>query len=80
MSSHIALPPRCVQTYRHKNNDQRCEIKAVARGRVDWLRQYIEALLVDENLADQVCEAWDAGDANDDIACIAWMLIAVFYR
>ncbi len=41
---------------------------------------YIEALLVDENLADQVWEAWDAGDANDDIACIAWMLIAVLYR
>ncbi len=37
---------------------------------------YIEALLVDEELADQVWEAWDAGDADDETACIAWMLIA----
>ena len=33
---------------------------------------YIEALLVDEELADQV---WDAGEIDDQIACIAWMLI-----
>ena len=26
---------------------------------------YIEALLVDEELADQVWEAWDAGEIND---------------
>ena len=37
---------------------------------------YIEALLVDEELADQVWEAWDAGKADDEAACIAWMLIA----
>ena len=37
---------------------------------------YIEALLVDEELADQVWEAWDAGKADDETACIAWMLIA----
>ncbi len=36
---------------------------------------YIEALLVDEELADQVWEAWDAGEIDDQIACIAWMLI-----
>ncbi len=36
---------------------------------------YIEALLVDEELADQVWEAWDAGELNDAAACIAWMLI-----
>ena len=34
---------------------------------------YIEALLVDEDLADQV---WDAGEADDLTAAIAWMLIA----
>ena len=34
---------------------------------------YIEALLVDEELADQVWEAWDAGQANDQTA---WTLIA----
>ncbi len=36
---------------------------------------YIEALLVDEELADQVWAAWDAGDLNDAAVCIAWMLI-----
>ena len=34
---------------------------------------YIEA--IDEELADQVWEAWDKGEADDDIACIAWLLI-----
>ena len=34
---------------------------------------YIEALLVDEELADQV---WDAGEIGDQIAWIAWLLIA----
>ena len=34
---------------------------------------YIEALLVDEELADQ---AWDAGEIDDETTCIAWMLIA----
>ncbi len=37
---------------------------------------YIEALLVDEELADQVWEAWDAADLDDETACIAWMLIS----
>ncbi len=36
---------------------------------------YIEALLVDEKLADQVWEAWDAGEIDDQVACIAWWLI-----
>ncbi len=38
-------------------------------------RLYIEALLVDEEVADQVWEAWDKGKFDDQIACIAWMLI-----
>jgi len=37
---------------------------------------YIEALLVDEELADQVWEAWDRGESDDQVACIAWWLIA----
>ncbi len=37
---------------------------------------YVEALLVDEELADQVWEAWDAGEVSDLTACLAWMLIA----
>ncbi len=39
---------------------------------------YIEALLVNEELADQVWEAWDAGEIEDEAVCIAWMLIAMF--
>ena len=35
---------------------------------------YIEALLIDEELADLVWEAWDVGEANDETGCIAWML------
>ena len=37
---------------------------------------YIEALLVDEELADQVWEKWDADLINDDCVCIAWWLVA----
>ncbi len=37
---------------------------------------YIEALLVDEALADQVWQAWDKVEIDDSIACIAWMMIA----
>ncbi len=36
---------------------------------------YIEALLVDEELADQVWEAWDKSEIDDDIAAIAWLWI-----
>ncbi len=36
---------------------------------------YIEALLVDEDLADQVWQEWDSGNIDDQIACIDWMLI-----
>ena len=37
---------------------------------------YIEALLVDEELADLVWEAWDVGLIPNDMACNAWLLIA----
>ena len=37
---------------------------------------YIEALLVNKELADQVWEAWDKGEIDDQTACIAWMLVA----
>ena len=37
---------------------------------------YIEALLVDEKLADQVWESWDKGEIDDAIACTAWRMIA----
>ena len=37
---------------------------------------YIEALLVDEDLADQVWELWDAGIVTDELAGIAWHILA----
>ena len=36
---------------------------------------YIEALLVDEELADQVWEAWVKGRMNDHFTSLAWELI-----
>ena len=38
---------------------------------------YIEALLVDEELADQVWEAWDKGEIDDWVAWLAWRLITI---
>ncbi len=36
----------------------------------------IEALLVDEDLADQIWEAWDAGEIDDISAILAWLAVA----
>ncbi len=36
---------------------------------------YIEALLVDEELADLVWEARDMGEIDDQVACLTWWLI-----
>ncbi len=36
---------------------------------------YIEALLVDEEMADQIWQLWHVGQADDETACIAWLLI-----
>lgn len=33
---------------------------------------YIKALLVDENLADQIWEAWNKGEIVDQVAWFAW--------
>ena len=37
---------------------------------------YIEALLVDEELANQVWELWNAGLVPDDLAAMAWFFLA----
>ena len=37
---------------------------------------YIEALLVDQNLADQVWELWNVGMIPDDLAAFAWCILA----
>jgi len=36
---------------------------------------YVEALLVDEELADQVWEAWDEGEIDDQVVWFAWCLL-----
>ena len=38
---------------------------------------YIEALLVDEDLADQVWEVWNTRVIADDLAILAWAILAV---
>ena len=38
-------------------------------------RLYIEALLVDEEAADTVWEAWDAREIDEATAFVAWWLI-----
>ena len=37
---------------------------------------YIEALLVDEELADQVWEVWRRGEVSDLAACSVWLWMA----
>jgi len=37
---------------------------------------YIEALLVDEELADLVWELSEAGVIDDELAAVAWLLLA----
>ncbi len=39
-------------------------------------QMFIEALLVDKVLADQVWEAWNTENLTDGAACLAWMLIS----
>ena len=39
------------------------------------IRLYIEALLVDEELADQVWEAWYRGEIDNPTALFAWWSI-----
>ncbi len=41
---------------------------------------YIEALLVDEELADQVWQAWIVGDLNDLDAFLTWTVIASYSK
>jgi len=41
---------------------------------------YIEALLVNEELADQLWEAWNKGEIDDQVAWLAWWLITLTVR
>ena len=38
---------------------------------------YVEALLIDPNLADQIWESWNFGVISDDTATWAWWLCIV---
>jgi len=38
---------------------------------------YIEALLVDEEMADLVWEAWNIGIITDDLAAMVWAILAI---
>jgi hypothetical protein len=42
-----------------------------------FTRLYVEALLADGDLADEVWELWDARLISDDLAAWAWWLIAL---
>jgi hypothetical protein len=42
-----------------------------------FTRLYVEALLADEDRADQVREVWDAGFIPDDVAAWAWCILAL---
>ncbi len=37
---------------------------------------YIEALLVDEELADSVWQLWTDGEIDDQLVALAWWLLA----
>ena len=39
-------------------------------------RLYVEALLADSRLADQVWELWNAGIITDGLAALAWLILA----
>ena len=41
-----------------------------------FTRLYVEALLADEDLADQVWELWNDGLIPDDVAAGAWCILA----
>ena len=40
-----------------------------------FIEVYVEALLVDEDLADQVWEWWNVGFISDDLAAVSWLLL-----
>ena len=40
----------------------------------------ISALLIDEELADQVWKAWDKGEISGQVAWLDWWLIALYFE
>ena len=43
-------------------------------------RLYVEALLADEELADEVWGLWNAGVITDEIAAWGWFIVAISGR
>jgi hypothetical protein len=41
---------------------------------------YVEALIADEALADEVWALWDAGVITDEIAAWAWLIVSFDHR
>jgi len=41
---------------------------------------YVDALLADQELADQVWELWNEGVITDDLAGMAWFIVAMTDR
>lgn len=49
----------------------------ITRNTISMLTEiYIEALLVDEDLADQVWELWVVGEIDDQTAMLAWWSVS----
>ena len=58
---------------------QEMEVAAnyITRNTISMLTEiYIEALLVDEDLADQVWELWVVGEIDDQTAMLAWWSVS----
>lgn len=63
-------------TFLHDSaNFRMCNSLTIGHPLAMLTRIYIEALLVDEELADQVWEAWDEGEVDNQVALLAWWLI-----
>jgi len=59
-----------------------CQLRLIARtspevdSYIILIEAYIGALLVDEELADLVWEAWDAGEIETSVAATAWLTVS----
>ena len=53
-----------------------CLERAIPLEQAMLTETYIETLLVDEELADQIWEAWDAREIDDQVACVTWWYIS----
>ncbi len=52
----------------------------LVNGQAMLTEAYISALLANEALADQVWQLWDDGKIDDDVAFVAWWIVASTFR